>query len=328
MRTTVLDPDETGLAEAAAALRSGQLVAFPTETVYGLAADASNPEAVAAVFRAKGRPADHPLIVHLADAGQLRQWTSAQCTTLRRAEALAQAFWPGPLTLVLPRSAAAGDVVTGGQETVAVRVPAHPVARRLLQLSGLALVAPSANRFGRISPTRAEHVLADLDGLIPFIVRGSSPQVGVESTIVDVSGPSVRVLRPGAIVPSQLQDVLAEPVSAGASAGSPRVSGSLSGHYAPAVPLKLVPAGSVQAAEPGQAVIATRPAPDRFSGLWRQLPAEPAGYARALYAVLHELDATMAGIVVEEPPADEAWAAVRDRLARASAGSGRHNSGT
>lgn len=328
MRTILLDPDETGLEAAAAALRSGQLVAFPTETVYGLASSASDPEAVAAVFRAKGRPADHPLIVHLADAGQLRNWTAAQGRVLQRAELLARAFWPGPLTLVVPRSAAAADAVTGGQDTVALRVPAHPVARQLLQRSGLALVAPSANRFGRISPTRAEHVLADLDGLVPFIVRGSSPEVGVESTIVDVSGHDVRVLRPGAVLPGQLQDVLGEPVHSGARLASPRVSGSLSGHYAPGVPLTLVPAGTAGPGETGLAVVATRPAPAGFSGLWRQLPAEPDGYARDLYAVLHELDAVAAGIVVEEPPGTEAWEAVRDRLTRASAGSGRQDHGT
>ncbi len=331
MKTGLLRADSLDLERAAQALVAGELVAFPTETVYGLGANAADEAAVRAVFRAKGRPADHPLIVHLAAREQLRDWTSAGPDLLRMAELLASHLWPGPLTLVLPRSELAADVVTGGQDTVALRMPAHPVARALLQASGLALVAPSANRFGRVSPTSASHVLDELDGRIHFVIDGGPSEVGLESTIVDLSGATPRVLRPGAVTPERLAEVLGQPVQGGHQAGAPRVSGSLASHYAPTTRTRLAAGSELVAAAvrhgSSAGVIALRAAPADFRGDWRQLPAEPAGYARLLYATLRELDGQVTVILVEEPPTSSDWEAVRDRLLRASAGHGAESEG-
>lgn len=322
--TELLSATEQNLERAAAALKNGELVAFPTETVYGLGANALDETAVSRVFVAKGRPSDHPLIVHLAGVEQLTDWTGARSATLARAERLAAAFWPGPLTMVLPRSELASDSITGGQDTVALRSPAHPVARALLARSGLALAAPSANRFGRISPTTAAHVFAELDGRIRFILDGGPSQVGLESTIVDLSGPLPRVLRPGAITQAELQTVLEEPVHGSPAADAPRVSGSLSSHYAPVTRTLLAErswlrlnAGGLPA---GTGVIATEAPPAGFVGSWLQLPESPSGFGRQLYAALRQLDGTVDVILVQEPPAAADWAAVTDRLRRASSG--------
>ena len=319
--TELLQSSPAELARAADALRAGELVAFPTETVYGLGADALNQAAVAKVFAAKGRPQDHPLIVHLADADELTRWTSASGLVLKRARLLAGRFWPGPLTLVLPRSGQVLDSVTGGQDTVALRCPAHPLALGLLKESGLALVAPSANRFGRISPTTADHVLQELDGRVRFVLDGGPSEVGLESTIVDVSAQTVRVLRPGAVLPQEIAAVLEEPVSGPGIAGpdAPRVSGSLASHYAPVTPTHLAAAEALAEFGEGSGVIARGPAPEGFAGSWLQLPADPAGFGRGLYAALRQLDGTVDVIVVQEPPEGAAWDAVRDRLRRASA---------
>lgn len=323
MKTEVLTPDQEGIRLAAAALREGRLVAFPTETVYGLGAAATMPEAVRGVFRAKGRPADHPLIVHLASAAALGGWTAAGDRQLARAERLARQFWPGPLTLVLPRSGAVPPEVTGGQDTVAVRVPAHPVAQALLEETGLALVAPSANRFGRISPTRAGHVLEELGGLIPFVLDGGPSRVGIESTILDLSGEAPRLLRPGMIGTGELEAALGEPLVAAAGPGSiPRVSGSLRSHYAPATRTLLL--GETELAQQlradgAAAVLAFREPPPGHAGPWITLPPSPGAAAAQLYAALRELDGRAAVILVELPPAGPEWTAVRDRLGRAAA---------
>jgi L-threonylcarbamoyladenylate synthase len=309
---------------AVAVLRAGGLVAFPTETVYGLGADASNARAVARIFAAKGRPADHPVIVHLAEAGQLPQWARSVPEAARR---LAAAFWPGPLTLILPRAAGVLDVVTGGQDSVGIRVPSHPVAQALLRAFGGGIAAPSANRFGRISPTRAEHVRAELGDAVDLVLEGEAPAVGIESAIVDLSGARPALLRPGMLGAAALEAVLGEPLGA-PGADAPRASGTLAAHYAPRTPLRLVAAGALErelaAAGAGVAVLARRAAPPGARALaWRVAPPDAGGYAHDLYASLRELDAAGAScILVEAPPEGPQWAAVRDRLARAAAGAG------
>jgi len=314
---------EQDIQQAAVILRAGGLVAFPTETVYGLGADARNPEAIRHLFVAKGRPADHPVIVHLARADAMPEWASRVPPA---AVTLAAAFWPGPLTLVLPRAAHVLDLVTGGQETVAIRVPSHPVAHALLAAFGDGIVAPSANRFGRLSPTRAEHVRAELGSAVDLILDDGPTDVGVESTIVDLSGTRPVLLRPGGITPAQLTAVLGEPPDA-PHAASPRASGTLPSHYAPRTPLDLIAPDDLeecanQRAAKGSrvAVLARRKAPPAFSGItWHVISTDAASYARTLYATLRELDTGgYDRILVEDVPDDDDWLAVRDRLRRAA----------
>ena len=317
------------IARAAALLRAGELVAFPTETVYGLGADAANPQAVAKIFAAKGRPADHPLIVHIAGADKLDAWAREVPDAAR---ALAAAFWPGPLTLILKRSALVPDAVTGGQDTVGLRVPNHPLALALLAEFGGGVAAPSANRFGRISPTTAAHVRAELGDAVPLVVDGGPCAVGIESTIVDLSRGAPVVLRPGAIGAADIARVLgASPVEGGPAGERPRVSGTLAAHYAPSSPLRLIDGAALEAAvREAQAqgsrvaVLARRPPPFVAGELfWRSLADDPADYARELYAALRRLDeARPELILVEAPPPEAAWSAVADRLQRAARGSG------
>ncbi|AVP98241.1 threonylcarbamoyl-AMP synthase [Ahniella affigens] len=222
------------ITEAVAALRRGEVIGLPTETVYGLAGDARNPEALQRIFATKGRPADHPLIVHLADAKQLSDWAiDVPVAALQ----LAQAFWPGPMTLILKRQANVSDLVTGGQDTVGLRVPSHPWAQAVLQAFGGGLAAPSANRFGHVSPTTAQHVRDEFGEAVPVVLDAGPCQVGIESTIIDLSTGFARILRPGLITAEQIEAVLhASPEAPGArqtSADTPRVSGSLASHYAP-----------------------------------------------------------------------------------------------
>lgn len=318
-REHLATPDD--IVAAADRLRAGGLVAMPTETVYGLAADARNGDAVRRIFVAKGRPADHPLIVHLADAGALPAWAS---TIPDSAMALAHAYWPGPLTLVLRKAAGVDPVITGGQDTVGLRVPAHPVARALLAAFGGELAAPSANRFGRISPTTAAHVREEFPGGDVFILDGGASEVGLESTIVDLSGGHPRLLRPGAI-PASAIERLVGPLERPADHAGPRASGRLAAHYAPGKPLRLVDAADlarrVPRTVPGEHWIVYGELPAGCAG--EVLPAEAAGYGQRLYAALRRADAGAAArIVVVLPPTGEDWAAVRDRLARAAAGSG------
>jgi L-threonylcarbamoyladenylate synthase len=325
-------PDATAIARAVQVLRAGGLVAMPTETVYGLAADAAQPAAVRAIFTAKGRPADHPLIVHVADAAALVHWAAAvpDC-----AERLAHAFWPGPLTLVLERAPAVNTVVTGGQDTIGLRCPAHPWAQALLAACArdgvMGLAAPSANSFGRISPTTAEHVRADLGekpaGRIDLILDGGPCEVGIESTIVDCSGRAPRLLRHGAIGRAQLEAVLGVPVP-DAGADAPRASGRLRSHYAPRTPLELLPAAELPArvaALCGERLAVLAPAhalPDAPAQVVRRLiaPGSPGEYASQLYAALHEMDRVGADrLLVARVPDTPDWAAVADRLERAAA---------
>jgi L-threonylcarbamoyladenylate synthase len=319
-------PDPALIARAADLLRAGGLVAFPTETVYGLGAAAEQPDAVRGIFEAKGRPADHPVIVHVSGAADIDAWARDVPEGARR---LAQAFWPGPLTLVLARSARAHDLVTGGQASVGLRCPSHPWARALLAAFGAGIAAPSANSFGRISPTTAAHVRADLgekpQGKVDLILDGGACPIGIESTIVDFSQGAPRLLRPGSVTRGQLQAVLGEAVP-DAGRDAPRASGRLESHYAPRTPLELVAASELPArinALRGRALAVLAPAavlldagPDVVLRL--VAPTAPAAYAQRLYALLHQLDAAGAArILVAWPPPGPDWDAVNDRLRRA-----------
>ena len=309
---------------AVQALRDGELVAFPTETVYGLGANAQNPTAVRKIFAAKGRPVDHPVIVHLDSPRYLHRWVRQVPAA---AQTLAERFWPGPLTVVMPRAPNVHDIVTGGQDTVAIRVPSHPMAQQLLTAFGGGIAAPSANRYGRLSPTRPEHVRDELGDAVRLILDGGECQIGLESTIVvcDAAG-TVRLLRPGAVTLTQLREAVGE-LLVGADQQSPRVPGSLPAHYAPQTPMTIVPAGEVdaQAAALSQggrrvAVLAQRlPLKAHKYVTWINAGRRPEQYAQDLYANLRTLDkAGCAQLLVQDVPHDERWDAVRDRLLRAA----------
>lgn len=319
----LLSADEAGLAEAARRLREGGLVAFPTETVYGLGARARDDAAVREVFRAKGRPADHPLIVHLPHAAALGAWVESVPEAAVR---LAHAFWPGPLTLILPRAAGVPDAVTGGQDTVGVRVPDHPVALALLERLDDGIAAPSANRYGRLSPTRAQHVQDEFSDLDLAVLDGGACEVGLESTILDLSGEVPRLLRPGGASVADLESVLGTRI-AEAGEGAPRAPGRAARHYAPATPMTVLTSEALarEGAVPADAglVLRVAPPPAGHQGPSVRLPGDPAGYGRMLYAALRELDAAAPPrIAVETPPDGPGWRAVHDRLRRAAAGRG------
>ncbi len=321
------------IAKAVHLLKAGALVAFPTETVYGLGADASNPNAVNKIFLAKGRPTDHPLIVHLADKAQLTTWAR---DIPAMAWELAEQFWPGPLTLILKRADSVLDIVTGGQDTVGLRVPSHPIAQAILQAFGGGIVAPSANKFGQISPTQASHVQQELGEAVDLIVEGGACTVGIESTIVDLSSAIPRILRPGAISASQLSKTLHMTLEmptlnkkTSATVTIPKVSGGLLSHYAPVTPLKIVAKNELQAEitklilqDAACSVLAHSFAPVATSKLlsWLPMPASPAEYARDLYTNMRIADAYKGKVIlVEAPPTTEEWFAIWDRLRKASA---------
>lgn len=316
------------IAAAVACLRAGGVVAVPTETVYGLGADARNAEAVRRVFAIKGRPADHPLIVHVAGAEQAADW--AVVSPLARQ--LMARFWPGPLTLVLPARGDVPRVVTGGQDSVALRAPSHPLAQALLRAFGGGLAAPSANRFGAVSPTEAQHVRDSLGDAVDRILDGGPCRFGVESTIVSLLGERPRILRPGALPAAALREVLgADGIDCDGASPAPRVPGALAAHYAPATPLEIVdtvalPERAAALRQQGLRVcVLCLDHPGRSAPLAADeffLPAQPEGYAHGLYARLRALDAMgYDRLLVEAPPAAESWWAVNDRLARAAAGS-------
>lgn len=305
-------------------LRAGGLVAFPTETVYGLGADAAHPAAVRRIFAVKGRPADHPLIVHIGDAGMLSAWArDIPLAALR----LAERFWPGPLTLILRRGQAPLEV-TGGQDSVGLRVPGHPVALDLLRRFGGGIAAPSANRFGRVSPTRAEHVLDEFGETVDLILAGGDCRVGLESTILSLVGEQPVLLRPGAIAASALEAVLGTPLAGQPIPSDVRAPGMLESHYAPDTRLLLCQPEQLAAtarellARGLRIAVMTRAlsADGLPAGLHlHPMPAGAAEFARQLYASLRRLDdGDFDTIVVEQPPDDEAWRAVNDRLGRAS----------
>jgi len=308
---------------AVQALRNGELVAFPTETVYGLGANAQNPAAVRRIFEAKGRPASHPVIVHLDSPRYLHRWVRE---VPEGAIKLAEAFWPGPLTMVMPRAAHVHDVVTGGQDTIAIRVPAHPMAQQLLTAFGGGIAAPSANRYGRLSPTRAEHVREELGDSVRLVLDGGECQLGLESTIVAFEGATVRLLRPGSVTAGQIRGVVGE-LAIGAAQESPRVPGTAPAHYAPATPMTIVPAGEIDAQADAAsgggkriAVLAQRlPLRSHKYVTWINAGRRPESYGRDLYSNLRTLDrAGCQRILVQEVPEGERWDAIRDRLRRAA----------
>jgi L-threonylcarbamoyladenylate synthase len=316
---------------AARALEAGKLIGLPTETVYGLGADAENPAAVAAIYAAKGRPQDHPVIVHVAPGASLDYWCADIPSEARQ---LAEAFWPGPLTMILKRAANIPDAVSGGQDTVGIRCPSHPVAIRLLQAfkggrGGVA--APSANKFGHVSPTTAQHVRDEFgdDPRIAAVLDGGQSEVGIESTIVDLSrlkthGPVL--LRPGHISAEAIAAVI-DRLPAGPDAAAPRASGTLESHYAPHTPVAMQDTATLAATlerlrQAGRKVALIHYSPLQAMHANVRLPATPEGFAHALYAALRAMDGTRADIIlVEAPPQDGAWLGVNDRLRRAAHGS-------
>lgn len=318
--------DESAIDYAADLLRQGRLVAFPTETVYGLGADAGNSDAVSGIFRAKGRPADHPLIVHIAGGGQLTDWARQVPDA---AMLLAEHFWPGPLAMVLNKKPEVPMAVTGGQETVGLRVPDHPVALRLLQKFGGGVAAPSANRFCRISPTLASHVEEELGDAVDLILDGGPCQVGVESTIIDLSGRRPQLLRPGKITCGQIETLLQTEliIAPGKQQTDIRAPGMMAVHYAPATPALLCRTEALAALAErlseqrlriGVMAYRQKIAPSRYRHLIR-MPTEAGSYAQALYAAMRELDhLQLDRILVEQPPESESWRAVNDRLRKAT----------
>jgi L-threonylcarbamoyladenylate synthase len=317
-------PLTADIAAAVAALGRGEVVGLPTETVYGLAADAENPDAVRRIFALKGRPADHPVIVHVADASGLDRYGRDLPEAARR---LAAAFWPGPLTLVVRRAAQVSDLITGGQDTVGLRAPGHPVAHAVLAAFGRGLAAPSANRFGHVSPTTAAHVRAEFGPSVPLVLDGGDCAVGIESTIVDLSGERPRILRPGMLDRARIAAITG-PLDEQHSTEVPRVSGALESHYAPETPVAMCPRAAIidrhailSARGLTARILALGALPTGAHGI--ALPAEPGAYAHGLYAALRTLDALGAdALLVESVPDAPGWEAIRDRLTRAAAGSG------
>ena len=306
------------MARAAQSLKSGSLIAFPTETVYGLGADATNPEAVARIYEVKGRPADHPLIVHVGDMQDIAQWSDE---IPDYAIALARTFWPGPMTLILKRSSLAQDFITGGQETVGLRVPNHVIALALLnefkKIGGKGIAAPSANRFGHVSPTTAQAVSDELSqylALDDLILDGGPSQVGVESTIIDCTTQSPKILRPGAITEEMIEEVTKLDLSYDAT--EIRVSGSLENHYSPSAQVVL---DEVPSQGDGFIALSEIPTPDGVIRL--ASPANNEDFARVLYAALRSADEqSLSRVVVKQPSGDDISVAIRDRLLRASRG--------
>jgi L-threonylcarbamoyladenylate synthase len=317
----VVRATQTEIEAAVEALRNGEVVVFPTETVYGLGANASNPAAVRKIFEIKGRPADHPVIVHLDNPRYLHRWVSEVPPV---AEKLAAKFWPGPLTLILPKGESVNDVVTGGQDSIGIRVPSHPIAQQLLTAFGGGIAAPSANRYGRLSPTKIEHVRDELGEVVGVVLDGGESPIGLESTIVSCLDNVARLLRPGFITRSQLLQTVGELAEGGVV---PRTPGDLMLHYAPSTPLEIVSsddlevrAGEIVAREEKVAVLAMRPPLNTQRYMtWINAGKKPEAYAHNLYNHLRTLDrAGCTRILVQELPLDERWAAILDRLQRAS----------
>jgi L-threonylcarbamoyladenylate synthase len=335
MHTKVLQvdpdrPDPAAIALAAKVLVNDGLVAFPTETVYGLGANALKPGAVSRIFAAKGRPANNPVIIHISQEAQARSLVSSWPENAGR---LAKRFWPGPLTIVLPRSSVVPDIVTAGGPTVAIRVPDHPVALALLRAAGIPLAAPSANRSTYLSPTRPEHVLDGLDGRIDLLIDAGPTRGGIESTVVDLTAFPGRILRPGLISLSQLESVIGPITLARTETDNPpseaaRSPGLMNRHYAPRAPLECLSGNSwirvqtylSEGLQVGWLTLGPAPGPLPAQLSRIEMPLDPNSYAAQLYACLHLLDKSgVERILVDLPPDTPVWAAVRDRLSRASA---------
>ena len=318
LRPSSASESDDAIVQAARILEFGGTVAIPTETVYGLAARADDDDAVARIYQAKGRPSSNPLIVHVPDEAAARAWCSDWPAG---ASDLARAFWPGPLTIVVPAGGGISKLALAGGNTVGLRAPAHPVAAALLRACALPLAAPSANRSTELSPTTAQHVLDSLDGRIDAILDAGPCSVGIESTVLDLSGADPRVLRPGMISPTMIADVLGRSVAVGPIGTElfARSPGLQERHYAPRVPLVLVLRAEIVRDLPSNAFLVRfgRPIPGGQAGI--SLPSNPADAARHLFATLHDTTDSTEVIVVEEPPSGEAWDGIRDRLRRAAA---------
>ncbi len=321
---------DDAIAAAVRALKAGELVGLPTETVYGLAGDADNDRAVARIFEAKGRPANHPLIVHVADAAGVDHFAADVPDFARR---LIDAFWPGPLTLILPRRPGVGAAAAGGQDSIGLRCPSHPVAQALLRAGAAqgvrGLAAPSANPFGRVSPTTAAHVRSGL-GESLLVLDGGACDVGIESTIVDCTRGAPVLLRPGGVSRAQVEAVCGQRLRERdeLAAPAPRASGTLLAHYAPSAPVRLMDAKALQTAldllgadAAHLALYARTPLKMRSSRVdYRRMPDDAAATAQQLFAVLRDFDAAGARLIwIETPPDTPDWEAVRDRLQRAAA---------
>jgi L-threonylcarbamoyladenylate synthase len=322
------EPD--AIAQAAAVLAGGGLVAFPTETVYGLGADAGSDAAVAGIFRAKGRPSDHPLIVHVPDAAAASRFAASVPPV---AERLMQAFWPGPLTLILPRRPEVGTAAAGGQDSIGVRCPAHPVAHALLLACAAqtppvhGLAGPSANRFGRVSPTTAAHVASEFDDSL-LVLDGGPTRVGIESAIVDCTRQVPVLLRPGVLTRAQIEAACGERLWLPREMpdAAPRASGTLEAHYAPTAKVRLMEAKSLQTAldvlgaDAAAIAVYARSALRTRSPHYRRMPDDAVETARQLFGVLRDFDAAGVKLIwVETPPDTPEWEGVRDRLRRAAA---------
>lgn len=321
----IYPPTPTKIQQAVDLLRAGQLVAFPTETVYGLGADASNSQAVAKIFAAKNRPRNHPVIVHLGDISQLSHWIKATITD--DIEKLATNFWPGPMTLILPCADHVSTHVTGNQPSIGIRIPNHPVALQLLQAFGGGIAAPSANRFGHVSPTTADHVQSELQEKVAMILDGGPCSLGIESTIIDLTSASPQIVRPGMITITQIQTVLGRSIIDHSTNDLLRAPGKLIKHYSPQTPLSIIKSAELKAlatnlANTGKniAVIAI----SNFSFDDKNIHSvhldhDPHLYAHHLYAVLRELDEqNYDALLLEEVPQHEDWLAIWDRLIKAS----------
>lgn len=313
--------------DAALILKQGGLVAFPTETVYGLGADARNPVAVSKIFKAKQRPANHPLIVHLAESGQMTQWARNIPPLAWR---LAEQYWPGPLAMILPKRDDVLLEVTGGQQTVALRIPDNPLALALLRQFAGGVAAPSANRFNHISPTRAEHVMAELGESIDLILDGGDCTVGLESTIIDLTTEPPVILRPGHITLKQLEQFIGQPLQLQntVSGNQNRAPGTLALHYAPDTACQLVQSEDLPekiqhclAKNQQIGVLTWQVYPETSAHIvWRVMPDEPVAYGHDLYAALRWLDEQeLDHILVESVPQEQGWLAVKDRLSKATA---------
>lgn len=319
--------DPQAIAEAARRIQAGDLVGFPTETVYGLGADASSDAAVAGIFAAKGRPADHPLIVHVADAAQVSDYASSVPPF---AERLTKAFWPGPLTVILPRKQGVAAAAAGGQDSIGLRCPSHPVALAFLKACGTGVAGPSANRFGRVSPTTAQHVAGEFSELL--VLDGGPCAVGIESSIVDCTRGRPVLLRPGVLTRTQLEAACGEPVldkeDLQPAGSAPRAPGTLDAHYAPNAKVRLMSAEAIQTAldllgaDAAHIAVYARAVPrvQTAQVLLRRMPDDAVATARQLFAVLRDFDAQGAKLIwIEHPPASAEWDGVRDRLGRAAA---------
>lgn len=333
MHAELLDPTASNVRRCAQALQNGQLVAFPTETVFGLGAAVTQAAAIEGIFKAKGRPSEHPLIAHVAPGVELQHWVTEVTPTMQK---LMDAFWPGPLTLVVPRGDRMPLQVTGGQDSVGIRCPSHPVAIELLTAVGVPVAAPSANRFGKVSPTRASHVLAELGDRIPYILDGDVPEVGIESTIVSLLAEQPAVLRPGAITAAQIEAVLGVTVKTHGEVSktpdaNPRVSGALEKHYSPDAKVWVLQASELSNLSLEQLTLCVGWS-DEFlqeADALRELNSDitvealnndPAEVAKALYATLRLADELACKqVLFEKPPIHPDWEALADRLKRAAA---------